>query len=188
MANPLTFLLPLRFHKTQSVLVVQVGDVDQAVAVGRRARTLFPGCEVDALIREDDAVAVRPDVFDRIVTVRWEERFDVVRRLRARRYDAVAMLFSGQGARAYRIIPYLLRTRAILFFNDHLDYFPLNVLRLSSLAQHVSGHANPGALLRWAAGRAVVLPLATLFLLASTARIYLGAWRRHWGLRGHRGA
>jgi hypothetical protein len=178
MANPLTFLLPLRFHKTQSVLVVQVGDVDQTVAVARRVRTLFPGCEVEGLIRDDDAAAVRADAFDRVTTVRWEERFDVVRRLRARRYDAVAVLLSGEGARAYRMMPYLLRTRAILLFNDHLDYFPLNVLRLSSLAQHVSGHASPGALVRWAAGRAVVLPLATLFLLASTARIYLRAWRR----------
>ena len=63
-------------------------------------------------------------------------------------------------------------------FNDHLDYFPLKLGRLSSLAQHVSGSGSVGALLRWTLGRAVVLPAATLFLLASTARIYWRAARR----------
>jgi len=72
----------------------------------------------------------------------------------------------------------VLRTGAILLFNDHLDYFPLKLGRLSSLAQHVSGRGSVGSLLRWALGRAIVVPAATLFLLGSTARIYLRAARR----------
>ncbi len=184
MANPLTVLLPFRFHKTRSVLVVQVGDVEQAIAVADRLRVLIPECEVEGLVRDADVAAVGPKVFDRVTTVRWEDRFDVVRRLRARRYDAIAVLMSGEGSRAYRILPYLLRTRAILLFNDHLDYFPLNVWRLSTLAQHVSGRASVGALLRWTVQRAIVLPLATLVLLASTARIYArAAMRRRNALR-----
>lgn len=178
MASPLTFLLPFRFDKTRSILVVQVGEIEQAIAVADRLRLLIPDCEVEGLVRDGDAAAIGPKAFDRVTTVRWEDRFDVVRRLRARSYDAVAVLMSGEGGRAYRILPYLLRTRAILFFNDHLDYFPLNVWRVSTLAQHVSGRASVGALVRWGVQRAVVLPLATVFLLASTARIYLRAARR----------
>jgi hypothetical protein len=51
----------------------------------------------------------------------------------------------------------------------------VNVWRLSTLAQHVSGRASVGALVRWAVQRALVLPVATLVLLTSTARIYLRA-------------
>ena len=102
-----------------------------------------------------------------------------MRQLRERRFDAVAVLLSGDGSRAFLLLPYVLRTGSILMFNDHLDYFPLKLGRLSSLAQHVSGHGSVGALVRWALGRAVVVPAATLFLVGSTARIYLGAaWRR----------
>ena len=65
----------------------------------------------------------------------------------------VAVLSSGGSSRAFMLLPYVLRTGSILMFNDHLDYFPLKLGRLSSLAQHVSGHGSVGALLRWAVGR-----------------------------------
>lgn len=178
MANPLTFLLPLRYHAMGTVLVVQSGPVELALEVATRLRALFPGCKVEGLIREHDVDAVAPDAFDRVTAVRWEDRFQVVRQLRARRFDAVAVLLSGRGSRSFLLLPYVLRTSAILMFNDHLDYFPLKLGRLSSLAQHVSGTGSVGALLRWTIGRAIVLPAATLFLLASTARIYSRAARR----------
>jgi len=101
-----------------------------------------------------------------------------VRQLRQRRFDAVAVLLSGRGSRAFLLLPYVLRTGAILIFNDHLDYFPLKLGRLSSLAQHVSGRGSVGSLLRWALGRAIIVPAATLLLLASTARIHARAWLR----------
>jgi hypothetical protein len=101
-----------------------------------------------------------------------------VRDLRTRRFDAVVVLLSGSGSRSFLMIPYLLRTGAILMFNDHLDYFPLKLGRLSSLAQHVSGKGSVGALLRWAVGRVVIVPAATVFLTASTARIYWRSRRR----------
>ena len=178
MANPLTFLLPLRYNAMGTVLVVQSGPVELALEVATRLRALFPGCKVEGLIRENDVDAVRPEVFDRIVPVRWEDRIQVVRQLRARRFDAVAVLLSGQGSRSFLLLPYLLRTGAILMFNDHLDYFPLKLGRLSSLAQHVSGTGSAGALVRWAIGRMIIVPAATVLLLASTARIYWRAARR----------
>ena len=178
MANPLTFLLPFRYHAMGTILVVQSGPIALALAVAARLRALFPGCKVEGLIRDNDVDAVGAADFDRLTVVRWEDRIQVVRQLRERRFDAVAVLSSGQGNRAFMLLPYVLRTGAILLFNDHLDYFPLKLGRLSSLAQHVSGRGSVGSLLRWALGRAIIVPAATLLLLGSTARIYLRAARR----------
>jgi hypothetical protein len=175
MANPLTFLLPLRYNAMGTVLVVQSGPVELAVEVATRLRALFPGCKVEGLIRDNDLPAVPAGHFDRVVPVRWEDRVQVIRQLRERRFDGVAVLLSQSGSRSFRALPYLLRTGAILMFNDHLDYFPLKLARLSSLAQHVSGSGSVGALLRWAVGRAIVVPAAALFLLVTTARIQLRA-------------
>jgi hypothetical protein len=179
MANPLTFLLPFRYRAMGTVLVVQSGPIELALEVAARLRTLFPGCKVEGLIRDNDVDAVGATDFDRLTVVRWEDRIQVVRQLRERRFDAVAVLLSARGSRAFLLLPYVLRTGAILMFNDHLDYFPLKLGRLSSLAQHVSGSGSVGALLRWVLGRAIVLPAATVLLLASTTRIYLRAAHRH---------
>jgi hypothetical protein len=178
MANPLTFILPFRYHAMGTILVVQSGPLELAVEVATRLRTLFPGCKVEGLIRDNDVDGVAAGIFDQITVVRWEDRFAVVRQLRERRFDAVAVLLSGEGSRSFLLLPYLLRTGSILMFNDHHDYFPLKLGRLSSLAQHVSGHGSIGSLVRWALGRLVVVPAAAVFLLGSTARIYVRAARR----------
>jgi hypothetical protein len=177
MSNPLTFLLPLRYDAVHTVLLVQSGPIDLALQAAARVRALFPACALEGLIRETDREAASG--FDRVTVVRWEDRLAIVRRLRARRYDAVVVLLSNRGSDYLRMLPFLLRTGAILVFNDRLDYFPVHVTRLDALAHHLSGHASLGALLRWAMGRAIVVPLATLVLLASVARLYArAAWRR----------
>jgi hypothetical protein len=178
MANPLTFIRPFRYHAMGTILVVQSGSIELAIEMAGRLRTLFPGCKVEGLIRDNDVDAVGAGTFDRMTVVRWEDRIAIIRQLRERRFDAVAVLLSGQGSRSFLLLPYLLRTGSILMFNDHLDYFPLKLGRLSSLAQHVSGHGSVGSLVRWALGRTIVVPAAALFLVGSTALIYGGAVRR----------
>ena len=183
MANPLTFLVPFRYDAMRSLLVIQSGPIDLTREVAARLRTLFPGCKIEGLLRDNDMGAVAPGDFDRVTAVRWEDRLQVVRELRSRRFDAVVVLLSGAGSRSFLLLPYFLRTGAILMFNDHFDYFPLKLGRLSAVAQHVSGRGSVGALLRWALGRIIVVPAAAIFLLASTARIYVRA-----RLRGRRAA
>jgi len=177
MSNPLTFLRPLRYHAVRTVLLVQSGPVAVAHQAAARVRALFPGCVLEGLIREADREEASG--FDHVTVVRWEERLAIVRRLRARRYDVVVVLLSSRGSDYLRLLPFLLRTRAILAFNDRLDYFPLHATRLGTLAHHLSGRATFWALLPWAAGRFVVFPLVTLVLVASVARLYArAAWRR----------
>lgn len=77
------------------------------------------------------------------------------------------------GSDFLRVLPVLLKTRGILIFNDNLDHFPLHVSRLSSLVHHLSGQPSTGALLRWTAGRVVLMSLATVVLAAGTLRLDL---------------
>lgn len=178
MAGPLTLLRPFRHDRVRSVLLLQSAPVELTLRVAGRLRALFPGCAIDLVVREDDRAAVAAGEFARAFVVRWEDRLDVVRQLRTQRYDAVAVPTSYRGSNYLRVLPLLLRTRAILFFNDRLDWFPLHVTRLGSLAQHVSGQPSAGALAVWFATRIVLVPLATMVLVASVARLELRAWWR----------
>ncbi len=178
MANLLTLVRRFRHDRVRSVLLLQSAPIEHTLRVGARVRSLFPGCEIDLVVREDDRGAAPASEFGRVLVVRWEDRLDVVRRLRRQRYDAVVVPTSYGGSDYLRVLPVLLRTKAILVFNERLDWFPVHATRLGSLAQHVTGHASVAALLRWLAVRALVAPVAAIVLLASVARLEVRAWRR----------
>lgn len=187
MANPLALLRGVDYVNVRHILVMQTGTIETALGVAAKLHAEFPNARIDGVVRDDDAAQVGPDVFAHVTAVRWEDRLGILRALRAQRYDAIAIVLSNVGSRAFRTLPYLLRTRNFFLFNEQLDYFPLKWSRLPSLAQHLSGQASIGALLRWALERVVVTPLAALFLVLTTARIELRALvRRVQG--GHRPA
>jgi hypothetical protein len=176
MSNPLTFLRPFRYDTVRNVLLVQSAPIDLTLEAAARVRALFPGCHLEGVLRDNDGTAAVARAFDRVILVRWEDRREVLRRLRRQRYDAVVILLSGRGGSDYlRLMPYLLRTRAILVFNDRLDYFPLHATRLATLAHHVTGRTSLGSLVRWAAVRAVLYSATLAVLLASVARLQLRA-------------
>ncbi|MCC6765432.1 MAG: hypothetical protein IT293_12295 [Deltaproteobacteria bacterium] len=178
MANPLALLRGVDYVNVRHVLVMQTGTIETALGIAAKLRADFPNARIDGVVRDDDAAKVGPDVFTHVTAVRWEDRLSILRTLRARRYDAIALVLSNVGSRAFRVLPYLLRTSNFLLFNEHLDYFPLKWSRLPSLAQHLSGQASVGALVRWGLARVVVTPLAALFLVLTTARIELRALLR----------
>ena len=178
MANPLALLRSVDYVNVRRILVMQTGTIDVALGVATKLRAEFPTARIDGVVRDDDAAQVGPGVFDAMTVVRWEDRLSILRSLRAERYDAIAVVLSTKGSRAFRVLPYLLRTGNFLLFNEQLDYFPLKWTRLPSLAQHVSGQASTGALVRWGIERVVVTPLAALFLIGSTARIQVKALLR----------
>ena len=191
MSNPLTFLLPLPYHRVRRVLLVQTGEGERLGALVDRIREVFPGTEVEVLLREAEAGRRAELAADRVEVARYEERFALVRRLRSQRFDVVALqIGEGDGGSGeLRRLPFLLRCRAIIAFNDRLDYLPLNVFRLADVAHHFglagpgSGEASiPGALVRLV-GELALRGLATVHLLASVARIRLGA-----ALRGSGGS
>ncbi len=178
MANPLALVRPIDYTSVHHVLVVQTGTLETALGVAATLHGAFPRARIDGVIRDDDVTQVAPGVFTRITAVRWEDRLRILRTLRADRYDVIAVVLSSAGSRAFRLLPYLLRTRHFFLFNEHLDHFPLKWWRLPSLAQHLSGQASIGALARWGLARVVATPLALVFLLLTTARIELRALLR----------
>jgi hypothetical protein len=178
-ASLLTFLRPLRHERVRSVLLLESAPIDLTLRVAARLRAIFPSCAIELVVREDDRDAVSGADFAAIMVVRWEDRLEVVRKLRRHRYDAVVVPTSHRGSDYLRALPLLLRTRAILVFNDNLDHFPLHAARLGAFAHHVSGQPSAGALLRWIAARIVLVPLTTLLLVASVTRLEMrAAWRR----------
>lgn len=180
MSNPLTFLLPLPYHRVRRTLVVQTGEGTRLAEIVRRIRETFPAASVEVLLREADAGRRDEIAADQVRVARYEERYSLLRALRRERYDVVAFqLGDGSIGGELKRLPLLLRCRSLIAFNPTLDYFPVNVFRLADVAHHFGLAGAPGSaslartFLR--VGAEVVLrPVLTLYLLASVARIRLG--------------
>lgn len=172
MAGILTFIRPFRYDFVSNILVVQSGPVDLTLNVVDHLRTLFVKSTIEGVVCEENRELLTGNEFDRLTIIRWEERFEALRHLRRNRYDVVAVLYGHLGSYNLKLLPYLLRTRSILVFNENIDYFPLNIWRLSALSQHVSGSTSAISLLFWVFWRVVLTPLAAMFLLGSVVRLY----------------
>jgi len=193
MSSPLTFLRPLRYDRVRDVLLVQTGNAALLEGIAGELRRLFPGGSIKLLVREADAALARALPVDDVEVARWEGRFELLGRLRRRRVDAVVLQLGGTTTEL-RLLPFLLRTRYLIAFNDRLDYFPLNVFRLTALAHHFSlaeGEVGVGRSLLWMLRRAVLTAVlgvvGFVHLLVSVGWIHLrGRLRRR--RRGQLGA
>jgi hypothetical protein len=186
MSSPLSFLRPLRYDRVRDVLLVQTDAGARLPGIVVKLREIFPGCAIHALVREADGDLRTTLEVESFEVARWEERFELLSRLRRRRFDAVVLQLGSGGSSELRMLPYLVRARYLIAFNDTLDYFPINVFRLTSLAHHFSLTRGEAGILRslyWLVRGALascVLSVAGLVvLLASVARLHVrGWWRR----------
>lgn len=196
MSSPLTLLRPLRYDRVHEVLVVQTEKGARLAAIVARVREIFPGCAIHVLVREADAGLAGTLEVEQFEVARWEERFELLSRLRRRRFDAIVLQLGAGGGSELRLLPFLLRTRYLVAFNDGLDYFPLNVFRLTALAHHfalVQGEAGVLrallSLVRGALVAALSGLLSLVVLLASVGRLHVrGWWRRRRRARRREGA
>jgi hypothetical protein len=195
--NALSFLRQLDYPGTKSVLLVQTAPAEVLPPLAARLREVFPGCAIDVVVREADASLRRTlDGAAQVEVLRTEERFAWVGRLRRRRYDVVAIALHPEGPGELRALPYLVRARTIVAFNENLDHFPLNVHRVDAIAQHFGmlsgGGAGIGGSLVWAVrsalGRLIAAPLRVAFLLGSVGWLYVRGSARRWRRRDHSGA
>jgi hypothetical protein len=178
------------------VLLVQTAPAEVLPPLAARLREVFPGCAIDAVVREADAVLRRTLDGAQVEVLRSEDRFSWVARLRRRRYDVVAIALHPEGPGELRALPYLVRARTIVAFNENLDHFPLNVHRADAIAQHFGmlsgGGASIGRSLVWAVrsalGRLIAAPLRVAFLLGSVGWLYVRGSARRLRRRGHSGA
>ena len=188
MSSPLTFLRPLRYDLVRDVLLVQTDAGALLPGIVARLREIFPGCSLQVLVREADGDLAGSLDAEHVEVARWEERFDLLSRLRRRRFDTVVMqLGTGSGARSeLRLLPLLVRARYMIAFNDALDYFPVNVFRLTALAHHfalVPGESGALRSLYWLVRGALVAGAShvagLVHLLLSVGWLHVrGWWRR----------
>ncbi|MBM4266252.1 MAG: hypothetical protein FJ144_06535 [Deltaproteobacteria bacterium] len=171
MPSPLAYLRRLRYGPTGSIVVVHTGATRLVSGVLKRLADLFPGARVTVLLRGEDAALATALRADEVTVVRWEERAAIVRGLRQRSFDVIVMQLSRGGAQGLRTLPFLLRGRSIVAFNDSLDHFPINVFRVGDLARHFGVGAHGAG--------AVLTPFVFAYLLCSNAWLHVrGAWRR----------
>jgi hypothetical protein len=172
MANILTFLRPFRYDGVSKILVVQSGPLKLVLDSVEVLRSLFAKSTIEGVICEENHGFLTGKEFDQCTIVRWEERFEALKRLRQNHYDVVVVLYSQLGSFNLKLLPYLLRTKSILVFNQNIDYFPLNIWHLSALSQQISGSKSATGLLFWALWRVILTPMAAVFLIGSVARLY----------------
>lgn len=167
----LTFIRPFRYHSVHKILVLQDGSVEPALKIAECLRAIFTNCHIHGAICEDDVGRVPGDAFDQLTVMRWEERFITLKRLRGKKFDAVAVLHRNQGRCCLKRIPYYLRARHILIFNENYDYFPIKLWRLTTFIEHYSGNRHIARAFFRLLFRLVVPIMATIYLLGSV--IYL---------------
>jgi hypothetical protein len=165
------YLLPLRYDHVERIALVETGPGHLIQPIVERLHGLFPGAVVEVLLREEDEAIGRELGGVPFQVVRYEERADLVRDLRGRAYDLVVLQVGRGGSQGLRSLPFTLRGRTLVAFNDHLDHFPINVFRLGDVLRHFFVDSGvPGLLLE---------PLLFGYLLVSTSWIHLrGAARR----------
>ena len=184
--TPLAFLRQVAYAQAREVAIVQTGPADQIVRIVERAHRIFPSSELHVVLRPDSA-AIREMIHGAHVEVApAEDRQSLVARLRRKRFDVVAFQLSGDDTGDLMIVPFLLRGRSIVAFNQNLDHFPLNLDRIATLAQHfgIEGEGSAGVLhvagraLGAVCVRAVGVPAVALWLAATAGWIHVRGFAR----------
>lgn len=171
MPSLLSYVRPFRYDRVGRIALVETGPTHLVAGVLKELRALFPDARVEVLLREEDAALADSLEADRLYVVRYEERAELVRTLRAEPYDLVVLQLSRSGAQGLRSLPFALRGTTLMAFNDSLDHFPLNVFRTRDLANHF-GLLSQGA-------DVLLAPITFAYLLLSTTGLRIrGWWRR----------
>ena len=171
MPSLLSYVRPFRYDRVSRVVLVETGPTHLVAGVLSELRRLFPAAHRTVLLREEDAGLTERLHADEVHVVRFEERGELVRKLRERPFDLVVMQLSRGGSLGLRSLPFTLPGNAVMAFNDSLDHFPLNVFRVRDLASHF-GLASQGV-------GVLLAPVLWVYLLGSTGWIRVrGRWRR----------
>ncbi|MFP6664442.1 MAG: hypothetical protein VCC00_09600 [Deltaproteobacteria bacterium] len=184
MSNLLTFLRPIPLLGVARVLIVQTGEGSSMADLTERVRGLFGEARIDILLRESDADLRETLDVARVRVARWEERYALLPELRRELYDVVAIRVGGATSEL-RLLPFLLRTRSIVAFDDQGQARAVTLLRLPAIASHLgifgAGNSSLGSLRRFAA-KVLRMPLVSVaalaVLLVSNGWLRLrGRWR-----------
>lgn len=171
MPSPLSYVRRFRYDRVARIALVETGPSHLIAGVARELREIFPVAHLEVLLREEDAVLGNEIEATVVRVVRFEERAELIERLRAEPFDLIVFQLSRDGSLGLRSLPFVLRGNALMAFNDSLDHFPVNVFRLRDLANHFGlGETGLGL---------VLSPVLTALVIVSAGWIYVrGAARR----------
>lgn len=184
MSNLLTFLRPIPLAGVKRVLVVQTGEADVLQELLPRVRGLFGEAELEVLLREGDA-GLRDQIEVHAVRVaRWEERYALLPELRGEVWDVVVMPVGG-ATTELRLLPFLMRTRSLVAFDEEMAARAVTLPRLPGVAAGLGllGRGDSRlAIVRHLMARTLVAPLvgaaALCVLLADNIWLRLRPRRR----------
>ncbi|MEO2168333.1 MAG: hypothetical protein ABGY42_09490, partial [bacterium] len=132
MSSLLTFLRPIPLSGVERVLIVQTGEGASVPDLTARVRGLFAEARVDVLLREADADLRETLDVARVRVARWEERYALLPELRREQFDVVAIRVGGATSEL-RLLPFLLRTKSIVAFDDQMQARAVTLLRLPGI-------------------------------------------------------
>ncbi len=187
MSSLLTFLRPIPLSGVERVLIVQTGEGASVPDLTARVRGLFAEARVDVLLREADADLRETLDVARVRVARWEERYALLPELRREQFDVVAIRVGGATSEL-RLLPFLLRTKSIVAFDDQMQARAVTLLRLPGIVAHLGllggGNSAFGSVRRSVA-KAFLTPIVSLAALA--VLLVSNGWLRLRGrLRGYR--
>jgi len=181
--SPLGFVRRVHYQGVKDVALVQTGSAELVQRVILRLRDVFPGCTVHAILRADAAVD-RDALGNAFVEVaRPGGRRELVQRLRQKAFDVVVIQLGSEPLGELAPVALRLRGRSLIAFNQNLDHFPINVHRLTTIAQHFGGSGSSGiaalsSLALRSAVRVAGALLAAAYLVVVAGMLYLRGFAR----------
>ena len=185
MSSLLTFFRPIPLSGVKRVLIVQTGDGSRLPRLIDRSRGLFGEAQLEVLLREGDA-SLRNEIDVASTRVaRWEERYSLLPELRRTPYDVVVLQVGG-ATTELRLLPFLLRTRSIVAFDEMFEARAVTLFRLPGVVAHLGllgENRTRFEMLRRAVAKATIAPLlgllSIIYLLGSNVWLRLRPfWRR----------
>ena len=185
MSSLLTFFRPIPLSGVKRVLIVQTGDGSRLPRLIDRSRGLFGEARLEVLLREGDA-SLRNEIDVASTRVaRWEERYSLLPELRRTPYDVVVLQVGG-ATTELRLLPFLLRTRSIVAFDEMFEARAVTLFRLPGVVAHLGllgENRTRFEMLRRGFAKATVAPLlgvlSLVYLLGSNVWLRLRPfWRR----------
>ena len=181
-------MTPLRFLTSngnltgaRSLLVIQSGPAELLVELIARVRQTYPEASLSVLLQRGiaDALVALPEPGAVEYLENMGSRAEQVRRLRARGFDGVFVMYSDHpGYWKLKLLPFLLGAGSVLAVNEHLGWFPVALQDLHRLGGHLVRRLGTGSVSLRGPARRVALAATAPALLG-----YLLAYERLAGLR-----
>lgn len=165
----------------RKLLIIQSGSYDLLAGLIALVRKTYPEAALTVLLRRGIADApAAPEGVEYLENL--GSKADQVRKLRARAFDGVFVLYSNDpGYWKLKLLPFALGARAVLAVNEHLGWFAVTLRDLDRMGGHLLWRLGSGSISVMGPAKGIARAAATPAVLG-----YLLAYERLAGLRAQR--